>query len=265
MSPIVTLTIGLAALILYFAAFWVLQRAIGNSAVVDVGWAMSVGLVGMFYCAVGAGDISRRGLLAMLILSWATRLSLHLYRRWCQHPEDERYTALKEKWGDQAQFRMFRFYQLQAVGAFIFTWPLLVVANLNSPLGGLDSFAIVVWVISIVGEALSDLQLKWFKQKEANQGKVCRVGFWRYSRHPNYFFEWLHWWTYVLLAATSPWVLVTLLAPLAMWHFLVNVTGIPATEARAVQSRGDEYRQYQQTTNAFFPWFPKTQNVVAKK
>ena len=93
MSPIFTLTIGLVVLIFYFAAFWVLQRAIGNSAVVDVGWAMSVALVGVFYCAVAGGDRGRRWLLAILILSWATRLSLHLYRRWCQHPEDERYTA----------------------------------------------------------------------------------------------------------------------------------------------------------------------------
>jgi len=263
MSPILTLVIGLVALVLYFSAFWLLQRAINNAAVVDVGWAMSVALVGVFYCAVSGGDANRRWLLAILILGWAVRLSLYLYSRWRQHSEDERYTALKEKWGDQAPFRMFRFYQFQAVGAFIFTWPLLVVANLDVPLGGLDYVAIVVWGVAIVCEALSDLQLKWFKQDKANQGEVCRSGLWRYSRHPNYFFEWLHWWTYVLMAATSPWVLVTLIAPLAMWHFLVNVTGIPTTEARAIQSRGDKYRQYQQTTNAFFPWLPR--NVEVEK
>ena len=263
MSPILTLVIGLVVLVLYFAAFWLLQRAINNAAVVDVGWAMSVALVGVFYCVVSGGDANRRWLLAILILGWAVRLSLYLYSRWRQHAEDERYTALKEKWGDQTPFRMFRFYQFQAAGAFIFTWPLLVVANLDVPLGGLDYVAIVVWGVAIVCEALSDLQLKWFKQDKANQGEVCRSGLWRYSRHPNYFFEWLHWWTYVLMAATSPWVLVTLIAPLAMWYFLVNVTGIPTTEARAIQSRGDKYRQYQQTTNAFFPWFPK--NVQVEK
>lgn len=261
MSPIVALAIGFVVLFLYFAAFWVLQRAIRNSAVVDVGWAMSVALVGVFYCLVGGGSSNRRWLVAILICGWAIRLSLYLYNRWRQHAEDERYTALKDKWGDQAQARMFRFYQMQAVGAFIFSWPVLVVANLDSPLCWLDYLAVIVWIVSIVGEALSDLQLKWFKQNENNRGQVCRTGFWRYSRHPNYFFEWLHWWTYVLLAATSPWVLVTLMAPLAMWHFLVNVTGIPSTEARAIQSRGDQYRQYQQTTNAFFPWFPKEVEV----
>ncbi len=263
MSPTVTLVIGLLVLVLYFAGFWLLQRAIDNSAVVDVGWAMSVALVGVFYCVVSGGNASRRWLLAILILGWAMRLSLYLFNRWRQHPEDERYTALKEQWGDQAQARMFRFYQMQAAGAFVFTLPLLVVASLAAPLGWLDYVAIAVWSVSIVCEALSDLQLKWFKQNKANQGEVCRAGLWRYSRHPNYFFEWLHWWTYVLLAATSPWVLLTLIAPLAMWHFLVNVTGIPATEDRAIQSRGEKYRQYQRTTNAFFPGYPK--NIEAEK
>ena len=257
MSPFVSLAIGFAILFLYFCAFWVLQRAIGNSAVVDVGWAMSVAVVGVFYSLTANGDLGRRWLVAILIVAWAVRLSLYLYSRWRQHPEDERYTALKDKWGDQAQARMFRFYQMQAIGAFIFTWPILVVANLDSSIGWLDYFAVAVWAVSIGGEALSDLQLKWFKQNKANKGEVCKTGFWRYSRHPNYFFEWLHWCTYVLLAATSPLVIVTLVAPLAMWHFLVNVTGIPTTEARAIESRGDKYRRYQQTTNAFFPWFPK--------
>ena len=178
MSPILTLVIGLVSLFLYFAAFWLLQHAINNAAVVDVGWAMSVGLVGVFYCAVSGGDTNRRWLLAILISGWAVRLSLYLYSRWRQHPEDERYTALKEKWGDQTPFRMFRFYQFQAVGAFIFTWPLLVVANLDAPLGGLDYVAIVVWGVAIVCEALADLQLKWFKQDKANQGEVCRSGLW---------------------------------------------------------------------------------------
>jgi len=144
-SPIVALAIGFVILFLYFAAFWVLQRAIRNSAVVDVGWAMSVALVGVFYCLVGGGSANRRWLVAILICGWAIRLSLYLYNRWRQHAEDERYTALKDKWGDQAQARMFRFYQMQAVGAFIFSWPVLVVANLDSPLCWLDYLAVIVW------------------------------------------------------------------------------------------------------------------------
>jgi steroid 5-alpha reductase family enzyme len=257
------LLVGLAVLFVYFAAFWALQYAIGNSAVVDVGWALSVAIVGGLYCWAGTGDVSRRWLAAILIAGWAIRLSGYLFFRWRQHPEDERYTALKDKWGNQAQIRMFRFYQMQALGAFVFTWPLFVVANLDLPLGVWDFAAVAVWIIAIAGGTLADLQLKWFKQNPDNQGQVCKSGLWRYSRHPNYFFEWLHWWAYVLMALLSPWLLVTLIAPLAMWFFLTKVTGIPTTEARAVVSRGDRYREYQKTTNAFFPWFPKDQKATS--
>ena len=255
-TPILLL-IGLAILVAYFFVFWVLQYIIENSAVVDVGWAISVAIVASFYCVVGDGTPGRRWLAAILIGAWALRLSGYLYFRWRKHPEDERYTALKEKWGKQSQIRMLRFYQMQALGAFVFTWPLLGFAKLDRPLDSWDYCAIAIWLIAIAGGTLSDLQLQWFKQDPANKGTVCQNGLWRYSRHPNYFFEWLHWWTYVAMAAMSPWVLVTLIAPLAMWFFLTKVTGIPTTEARAVESRGDRYREYQRTTNAFFPWFPK--------
>lgn len=263
MDALIFLLVGLVILLVYFGLFWVLQYFIKNSAVVDVGWALSVAIVGAYYCWAGSGDLGRRWLAAILIGGWAVRLSGYLLFRWSKHKEDERYTALKDKWGDQAQARMFRFYQMQALGAFVFTWPLLVVATVDHSLVVWDYFAVAVWVVAIAGGTLSDLQLKRFKQDPGNQGMVCKDGLWRYSRHPNYFFEWLHWWTYVLMALLSPWVWVTLIAPLAMWFFLTKVTGIPTTEARAIESRGDRYRRYQETTNAFFPWFPKDQKGVS--
>jgi steroid 5-alpha reductase family enzyme len=59
------------------------------------------------------------------------------------------------------------------------------------------------------------------------------------------------------MAWGSPWGLLALAAPALMLLFLFKITGIPATEAQALRSRGDEYRRYQQTTSAFVPWFPK--------
>jgi steroid 5-alpha reductase family enzyme len=95
----------------------------------------------------------------------------------------------------------------------------------------------------------------------ANRGHTCRDGLWRYSRHPNYFFEWLHWWAYVPLSLGAAGGWATILAPLVMLFFLFCVTGIPATEAQALQSRGADYRQYQRTTSAFFPWFPRRERL----
>ena len=115
----------------------------------------------------------------------------------------------------------------------------------------------MIWLIAVSGESLADWQLSAFRHDPANAGQVCQRGLWRYSRHPNYFFEWLHWWAYVCLAAGSPWGGLALAGPAAMLYFLLKVTGVPPTEAQALKSRGDAYRQYQRTTSVFFPWPPQ--------
>ena len=120
-----------------------------------------------------------------------------------------------------------------------------------------DAVGLLIWTISVLGESIADAQLARFRSNPANRGKTCRIGLWNYSRHPNYFFEWLHWWSYVAIAWSAPYGWTTLLAPALMWFFLFKVTGIPATEAQAVISRGDDYKLYQQTTSVFVPWFPK--------
>ena len=113
-------------------------------------------------------------------------------------------------------------------------------------------------ILSLGGEALADWQLKQFKADPANRGKVCQAGLWRYSRHPNYFFESLIWWAFFLVALGSLHGWVTILCPLLMLYFLWKVTGIPLTEEHAVRSKGDAYREYQRTTSAFVPWFRKS-------
>lgn len=255
---------GLLIMVALFAIYWLIQFRIGDSGIVDVFWGASVAIVGVFFCVMTPGDSTRRLVGGILISAWAIRLSYYLFIRWKSHDEDARYTALKQKWGSQAQLRMLRFYQMQGIGAFLFALPLLVTGlsstsflSSESFWSWLDAVAILIWFVSIIGEAISDRQLHHFRQQPENKGEVCRVGFWNYSRHPNYFFEWLHWWTYVLLAITAPFGWLTILAPIAMWFFLNRVTGIPHTERQAIKSRGDKYRHYQQTTNAFFPWFPK--------
>jgi steroid 5-alpha reductase family enzyme len=119
---------------------------------------------------------------------------------------------------------------------------------------------LAIGVLSIAGESLADWQLSRFRSQAANRGQVCNHGLWRYSRHPNYFFEWLHWWAYVCFAISNwPWGCLTLLGPLTMWYLITRVTGIPPTEAQSLKSRGEAYRRYQQTTSPFFPWFPRNQ------
>ena len=112
--------------------------------------------------------------------------------------------------------------------------------------------------MALAGEALADRPLEWFKKDPKNRGRVCQVGLWRYSRHPNYFFEWLAWMAFALFALPSPLGFLSLACPALMLWFLLKVTGIPATEAQALRSKGEAYREYQQSTSAFFPWRPKS-------
>ena len=110
---------------------------------------------------------------------------------------------------------------------------------------------------AIVGETVADRQLANWRKDPNNKGRTCRSGLWRYSRHPNYFCEWLMWCAYAALAWPGPLGPVALGAPALLLFLVLKVTGIPPTEARALASRGADYRRYQRTTSAFVPWPPR--------
>jgi steroid 5-alpha reductase family enzyme len=144
-------------------------------------------------------------------------------------------------------------YQTQAAVAVLFSLPILG-AMRSGRLDTLAAIGVVTWLIAVAGESLADRQLARFRANRANQGLVCRDGLWRYSRHPNYFFEWIHWWAYVLIGHGA---LLTWIGPIGMLVFLFRITGIPYTELQALKSRGERYRAYQRTTSVFVPWFPR--------
>ena len=257
MNPFLMIAIGLLAMCAVMAILWLVQRKTGDAGIVDVAWGMGVGLIALFFCWGSAGDMTRRMIVATLAMCWAVRLSAYVLYRVLTLPEDGRYTAMKEKWGDQAQAGLFRFYQYQALASVLFALPMLFAARSAQPIGLLDYLGVSVWVVAIVGEAVADYQLSRFRKNKNNRGKVCRVGLWNYSRHPNYFFEWVHWWSYVCFAILAPFGWLTILFPMLMLYFILTKTGIPPTEEHAIKSRGEAYREYQRTTSAFFPWPPK--------
>ena len=151
------------------------------------------------------------------------------------------------------------FFELQAVLVVIFSFPFLFASfNPEPDLHPLEMVGLLVAVLGLAGESLADHQMQAFKSNPARQGAVCDVGLWKYSRHPNYFFESVIWWGFFIAALASPWGWLALVCPLLMLYFLFQVTGIPLTEEYALKSKGEAYRRYQQTTSAFVPWFRKT-------
>lgn len=252
--------IGLAWLVMVVVmlVLWYVQRRTHNAGIVDVAWSFGTGLTGVGFALLADGAWERRVLIAVMAGVWGLRLGWHLWKRMLREEEDGRYRALREKWGDNTQRNLFWFFQIQAAWAVLFALPMLAAATNPSPAPAwYDLLAVGVWLIAIAGESLADWQLARFKQQPDSRGKVCRVGLWRYSRHPNYFFEWLQWWAYLLMGLGSPVWYLAVAGPFVMLYFLMRVTGIPVTEAHALRSRGEAYRNYQQTTSAFFPWLPK--------
>ena len=241
-----------------FALLWVRAKRRDHAAVVDVAWAFSLGFLGLFYAVFAPGLAERRWLCAALLGAWSVRLGLHLWKRLSHEKEDGRYVTLKQEWGPDPWPKFFRFFQFQALSTVILSLSLVaVLAQPSSALGWNDAAGAIIALGSVLGEALADRQLARFRTNPANKGSTCREGLWRFSRHPNYFFEWTHWLAYVAMSVGSPLWFLSLFSPIALLWLILKVTGIPPTEAQALLSRGDDYRRYQKETNAFFPWFPR--------
>ncbi len=259
MSPLRMALAGWAILAVAMLPLYLYQRSRSDAGIVDAGWAAGVGILSLFYALLAEGDPLRRTFAGAMGIGWGGRLAYYLVRDRVLPPgEDGRYRTLREKWGERAQIGFFLFFQVQAAWAVLFSLPFLAsVLNPRPAPTGWDAAALCVFAAALAGETLADRQLSRFRSDPGNRGKVCRDGLWRYSRHPNYFFEWIHWFAYPMLASGSPLWWLTVLGPVLMLVFLFKVTGIPYTEAQALRSRGEAYREYQRTTSAFFPWFPR--------
>lgn len=243
---------------------WRWQRWHRNAGIVDVLWSAGLGGAAIVIACLAHGASIPRLLLAFLGGLWGARLALHLWRRVRGEVEDGRYQALRERWqGDQPKF--FAFFQFQAALIVLFALPFVAVAANPKTYGVALIAGVVVWAIAVAGEAIADAQLARFRTEPGHRGQTCRTGLWRYSRHPNYFFEWLHWFAYVLLAIGSPLWWLAWTGPIVMFLFLRFVSGIPFTEQQALRTRGDDYRAYQRETSMLFPWFPKIAPSAARR
>ena len=257
MSAFVLIGLAWAAAALAMTAGWQWQRRRDNAGIVDAIWAAGVGGSAVLYALLGDGAAWPRVTLALLGSLWGLRLARHLWVRVRGEDEDGRYRHLRTHWhGHQGKF--FLFFQAQALLIVLFSLPFLAVAR--NPVEGFTGWwlaGVAIWIGSVAGEGIADRQLARFRADPANRGRTCRAGLWRYSRHPNYFFEWTQWFAYVCLAVGSPIAWLAWAGPVVMYVFLRWISGIPYTEAQALRTRGDDYREYQRTTPMLIPWFPK--------
>jgi steroid 5-alpha reductase family enzyme len=253
-----------AVLSAVMAAASLAQRMTRQSGWADAFWTVGVGLAGVLFAFAHLPDhapSARALLVAGLVALWAARLGAHIVRRTLTGPDDARYAKLRQEWGRDAPRRMFWFLQTQAFFGLLLA--ITVFAAAANPRPGLDfrdALGAFVAIVAILGEARADRTLARFARDPANKGRVCDAGLWRWSRHPNYFFEWLGWVAYPIIAVdfsgAYPWGWASLIGPAVMYWLLVYVSGIPPLEEHMLSSRGEAFRAYRDRTSAFFPWPP---------
>lgn len=235
---------------------YALARRHRDAGIVDVTFAFGFGAAGVAAACAFDGDPTRRVVLGALCGLWGLRLGLYLATtRVFRGHEDGRYAILRERWGPSAETKFFAFFQMQALlVAGLAIGPALVARRAEAFGIPQDFAALTLFSVSILGSALADRQLARFRAAPEHRGRTCRVGLWSVSRHPNYFFEWLHWLAYCVWTWGAPSAWLAWLPAAAMLYFILAVTGIPPTEAQALRSRGDDYRRYQREVSAFVPW-----------
>jgi len=252
----------MAALSLIMAGAWAVQQQTRNSGFVDAVWTFGLGLVGILSALlpVSGETTTRQIVVAVIMLAWSLRLGLHIVRRSLERADDPRYGLLIRQWGSHARRQMFILLQKQALVTLPLAIAIFVAAHNPAPFGRFqDWLGVLVIVLGIMGEALSDQQLNaWLKSRREGD-RICDRGLWGWSRHPNYFFEWVFWLAFPLFAISlagylSGWL--ALGAPVCMYWLLVHVSGVPPLEQHMVAKHGDAYRAYQARTSAFFPCPP---------
>ena len=254
---LVILNLAMMLISWFIAAF---NRRVG---IVDVTWALCIAVnVILTAWLIEIAPISIRIFIGVSSGAWFLRLSWHLFRRYLgETEEDRRYANMRRAMGKFQHIGFLLFFIFQAGLALLFFLPMWLLLNVDQTQWSnwtevLMLIAGTIMLIAFCGEMVADQQLYRFKQNKHNHGKTMDQGLWRYSRHPNYFFEWLHWFAYPILGLAAGlyglWVY-----PILMWLFLYYITGIPFSEQQALAHRGDNYKDYQRRTSMFIPWQPK--------
>lgn len=245
-------------LCIVFFLLWLWCRSQKNYSYVDAAWALGLTIPLIVTLFLSEGNLWRKLILFSMACTWSLRLGLHLLARIRkQHPvEDARYANLRKLWGTKANRNFFFVFLANSLLIFILSLPYTLPMHYEAKIQFMEYLGITVFTLGVLGETLADYQLKKFKQ--SSQSGVCATGLWYYSRHPNYFFEFVLWLGVWLFSCAHVHPLATLHAPLIMLFLLLRVTGIPPAEKALLISKGNAYSHYQKATSSFIPWFPKS-------
>ena len=251
------------ALLLAFTFFllWVVSVKIRDASIIDMFWGVGFALVAWVSLTCTPDPSTRSLVIAGMVTLWGLRLSAYLtWRNWGK-PEDFRYAAMRERRGDRfAIVSLYLVFGLQAALMWIISLPVQLGIATAGDWSVVPTAGVLTFAVGLLFESVGDYQLARFKVDPANTGRVMDRGLWRYTRHPNYFGDFLVWWG-IYLASFEIWTWWTLVGPTVISFFLLRVSGVPMLE-QSLSTRLIGYHEYLESTSSFFPMPPRP--VVTK-
>lgn len=244
--------------LIYFSIVFILAQILRNNSIVDSFWGPGFFVVAAYTFLVSQNRGMKSILVTALVTIWAFRLFTHITIRNWNKPEDYRYQNMRKRWGNS--FPVVKAYVnvflLQGILLYIIA---LTIMSANSTdiqsLNLLNTFGLILWVIGFYFESVGDKQLKDFKSRPENKGKIMTEGLWSYTRHPNYFGEATMWWGVFLITISNLSQIWLVVSPLLITLLLLFVSGVPLLEKKYKDR--EDFKEYSKRTNKFFPWFPK--------
>ena len=236
---------------------WLIYLWKRNPAVVDLGWAIGLTLMGLTH-NLGGGTLSLGNYLtSLLVVLWGLRLGGYLFwTRLRLGKRDPRYESLHRRQKLAAPLFFLFHYLIQACFQAAVGFVFLFTAQ-NTAFDSMWALAgLSLWCIGYAGSIAADAQLHRFRIRPENRGKICQVGLWNYSRHPNYFFEILLWSGFALIGLPARLGWLGLLSPITLLLTMTLITG-PISERQSLQSKPEAYCRYQKTTSMMIPWFKR--------
>jgi steroid 5-alpha reductase family enzyme len=250
---------ALLVVIIIMIFLWLLSIFLKNVSIVDLFWGLGFVILCGFYFRKTEGFEMRKILLMGVTFIWGFRLSVYLAWRNIGNGEDFRYRQFRQKYGENRYWwiSFFQTFLLQGILMWLISAPLLGAqySGTEKPLGLLDFAGLLFWVVGISFEAGGDFQLARFKASPSNKGKVLNKGFWRYSRHPNYFGDASVWWGFGLISLAAGSYL-PVLGSILMTALIIKVSGVVLLE-KSLKDQKPGYKEYIEKTSSFIPWFPK--------
>ena len=241
----------------YFLILFIIGQLIKDNSIVDIGWGIGyIVLIGFHMLTAPIVNLSAL-LVSVLIIIWGLRLSYHIAKRNMGRGEDPRYEKMRARWGRKQKLNaFFKVYMLQALFMYIIATPIMITFAAGGDIFGNTIYiGLAIWFIGFLFEVIADNQLKNFKNKPQNKGKIMTKGLWRYSRHPNYFGEVTIWWGIFVITLSSFNGVMAIWSPILITYLLLFVSGIPMLEEKYKDNK--EFIEYAKRTSVFFPLPPK--------